>query len=176
MPGVDFAAAIREGNRDNGLGISQSRGGRNQVVKDTSDITGGENKGEKFFFMTPQGEIYGFVAPNGDVIQTANYEYTMNYKGAGEFDIIEYHPIDNNLKDKVYDRLSLRDELAEGECDSDSYHVTKSEADEYNAGLDKETRQGESQQVTSNASSKEHQRRSTRLSRYHKDNVSWIRK
>ena len=186
MPGVDFAAAIREGNRDNGLGTIQGRGRGNQTVKDTSDITGGENKGEKFFFMTPQGEIYGFVAPNGDVIQTANYEYTMNYKGAGEFDIIEYHPIDNNLKDKVYDknrrssgvydRLSLRDELAEGECDSDSYHVTKSEADEYNAGLDKETRQGESQQVTSNASSKEHQRRSTRLSRYHKDNVSWIRK
>ena len=138
------------------------------------------------FFVTSQGEIYGFVAPNGDVIQTANYEYTMNYKGAGEFDIIEYHPIDNNLKDKVYDknrrisgvydRLSLRDEITEGECDSDSYHVTKSEADEYNAGLDKETPQGESQQVTSNASSKEHQRRSTRLSRYHKDNVSWIRK
>lgn len=49
MPGVDFAAAIREGNRDNGLGISQSRGGRNQVVKDTSDITGGENKGENLF-------------------------------------------------------------------------------------------------------------------------------
>ena len=104
--------------------------------------------------------------------KTANYEYTVNYKGAGEFDIIEYHLIDNNLKDKVYgksrrssgsyDRLSLRDELAEGECNSDSYHVTKSEADEYNAGLDKEARQGDSQQVTSNASGKKYQGRGTR--------------
>lgn len=117
--------------------------------------------------------LFVFTAHNslstayGDVIQTANYEYTINYKGAGEFDIIEYHPIDNNLKDKVYDknrrssgaydRLSLRDELAEGECDSDSYNVTESEADEYNAGLDKETRQGESQQAQSNVSSQEHQ-------------------
>ena len=67
MLGIDFATAIREGNRDNGLGISQSRGGRNQVVKDTSDITGGENKGEKFFFMTPQGEIYGFVDKEGNM-------------------------------------------------------------------------------------------------------------
>ena len=97
MPGVDFAAAIREGNRDNGLGTIQGRGRGNQTVKDTSDVASREDKGEEHFFITPQGEIYGFVAPNGDVIQTANYEYTINYKGAGDFDIIEYHLIDNNL-------------------------------------------------------------------------------
>ena len=183
MPGVDFAAAIREGNRDNGLGISQSRGGRNQVVKDTSDITGGENKGEKFFFMTPQGEIYGFVAPNGDVIQTANYEYTMNYKGAGEFDIIEYHPIDNNLKDKVYDkenrgfrgsidRVSSGDEFTKDKYPIHNYDVANRETAGNNADLDKRTSQGESQQTQNNGDSQEYQGRSTRLSRYHKENVS----
>ena len=56
-----------------------------------------------------------------------------------------------------YDRLLVRDELAEGECNSGSYHVTKREANEYNAGLDKETLQGESNQVASDVSSKEHQ-------------------
>lgn len=71
--------------------------------------------------------------------------------------------------------MSLRDELAEGECDSDSYHVTKSEADEYNAGLDKETRQGESQQVTGDDSSKEHQRRSTRLIKTGADGTNFPR-
>lgn len=128
---------------------------------------------------------YGNKEDYGCVIQTANYEYTINYKGAGEFDIIEYHLIDNNLKDKVYDksrrssgaydRLFLRDELAEGECNSDSYHVTKSEADKYNVGLDKETRQGEPQQVTSNDGSKEYQGRSTRLSKTGADGTNFPR-
>ncbi len=46
----------------------------------------------------PKGELatlsstlmtkYGNKTIYGDVIQTANYEYTVNYKGAGEFDII----------------------------------------------------------------------------------------
>ena len=103
----------------------------------------------------------------GNVIHTANYEYTVIYRGVEDFDIIEYHPIDINLNNKVndkdrrsagsYDRLSARDELAEGECDSNNYDVTESEANKYNAGLDKETRQGEAKQAQSDVSSEEHQ-------------------
>lgn len=54
LSGIDFAAAIREGNRDNGLGISQSRGGGNQTVEDTGDAISRENKGKEQFFITPQ--------------------------------------------------------------------------------------------------------------------------
>ena len=62
----------------------------------------------------PEGELpslssalmtkYGNKEDYGCVIHTANYEYTVNYKGAGEFDIIEYHPIDNNITKKIYDK------------------------------------------------------------------------
>ena len=67
MPGVDFAAAIREGNRDNGLGTIQGRERGNQAVKDTSDVASREDKGEEHFFITPQGEIYGFVDKEGNM-------------------------------------------------------------------------------------------------------------
>lgn len=183
---IDFAAAIREGNRNDGLGTIQGRGRGNQTVKDTSDVASREDKGEEHFFITPQGEIYGFVAPNEDVITTANDEYTINYKGVEDFDIIEYHKINKTIHDE-YDRkrgqipnainqLSGGNEITEGEYNSNNYNASEGEANGYNAGLDKEAPQGESQQTQSNASSKEYQGRNTRLSRYHKDNVSWIRK
>ena len=99
---------------------------------------------------------------------TNNYEYTINYKGAGEFDIIEYHQIDNNLNNNYndrerkgfpesLDRLPSRDEVAKGKYNSDSYHVENREANGNNAGLDKQTSQGKSNQTSNNASSSKHQ-------------------
>ena len=129
-------------------------------------------------YSLPKGELstlsstlmtkYGNKTAYGDVIQTANYEYTVNYKGAGEFDIIEYHQIDNNLKDKIndkerrrvpgsLDRLSTRDEITKGEYPSDSYNAENREADGDNAGLDKQTSQGESNQTSSDVSGQQHQ-------------------
>ena len=129
-------------------------------------------------YRLPKGELstlsstlmtkYGNKTAYGDVIQTANYEYTVNYKGAGEFDIIEYHQIDNNLKDKIndkerrrvpgsLDRLSTRDEITKGEHPSDSYNAEDREADGNNARLDKQTSQGEPKQTESNVSGQQHQ-------------------
>ena len=65
--GIDFTAAIREGNRDNGLGTIQGGGRGNQTVKDTSDVASREDKGEEYFFVTPHGEIYGFVDKDGNM-------------------------------------------------------------------------------------------------------------
>lgn len=132
----------------------------------------------------PKGELpalssalltkYGNKEDYGCVIQTANYEYTVNYKGGGEFDIIEYHPIDININNKYNDRerekfpespdrWSSRNGFTEGEYNSSSYNATDRESDGNNVGLDKETPQGESQQAESNAGSQEHQGRGTRL-------------
>ncbi len=126
----------------------------------------------------PKGELstlssalmtkYGNNNAFGDVIQTANYEYTVNYKGAGEFDIIEYHQIDNNLSKEIddteregiseaYDSLSTKDEVTKGQYPSDSHNVEDREANGDNAGLDKQTSQGESKQAKSDASSNQHQ-------------------
>lgn len=126
----------------------------------------------------PKGELttlsstlmtkYGNKTAYGDVMQTANYEYTVNYKGAGEFDIIEYHQIDNNSKGRIndkerrrvsgsFDRLSVRDEVAKGEYPSDSYNVADGEANGDNVRLDKQTSPGESKQVKSDVSSRQHQ-------------------
>ncbi len=118
--------------------------------------------------MTKHGNNTSF----GDVIQTANYEYTVNYKGAGEFDIIEYHKIDNNLEERIYDkerrrvpgtfdRLSTRDEITKRQYPSNSYNVKDGEANGNYAGLDKSTSQGESQQTEGNVSSNQHQEWST---------------
>ena len=111
---------------------------------------------------------YGNNTSYGDVIQTANYEYTVNYKGAGEFDIIEYHQIDNNLNKDYYDRKNkgfseyadertIQDEVARQKYNSDSYHVENREANGDNVGLDKQTSQGKSNQTSNNASSSKHQ-------------------
>lgn len=136
-------------------------------------------------YSLPKGELpalssalmvkYGNKEDYGCVICTANYEYTVIYKGAGEFDIIEYHPIDNNINNKVYDknrrsagsydRLSARDEIAQGERNSDSYNASEGRTDANYVGLDQETSQRESQQTQSNASGQEYQRGSTRLSK-----------
>ena len=126
----------------------------------------------------PKGELstlssalmtkYGNNASYGDVIQTANYEYTVNYKGAGEFDIIEYHQIDNNLNkviddteregiSEAYDSLSSKDGITKRQYKSDSYNIEDREANGDNVGLDKSTSQGESKQSQSNDGSSKHQ-------------------
>nr|DAW35365.1 MAG TPA: ATP dependent DNA helicase [Caudoviricetes sp.] len=126
----------------------------------------------------PKGELsvlgsalmtkHGNSTSYGDVIQTANYEYTVNYKGAGEFDIIEYHQIDNNLKNEIndrerkrvpgaFDRLSSRDEFTESNYPISNYHVTNGETVGNNANLDKTESQRESNQASSNDGSSQHQ-------------------
>ena len=126
----------------------------------------------------PKGELstlssalmtkYGNNASYGDVIQTANYEYTVNYKGAGEFDIIEYHQIDNEKYERIndkenkgfrgsLDRLSSRDEFTESKYPISDYNVTDRETTGNNANLDKQTSQGKSNQTSNNASSSQHQ-------------------
>lgn len=110
---------------------------------------------------------YGNNPSYGDVIQTANYEYIVNYKGAGEFDIIEYHQIDNNLNERINDRerkgfpespdrWSTRNEITQRQYKSDSYHVEDREANGNNAGLDIQTLQGKSKQTSSNDGSSQH--------------------
>lgn len=130
---------------------------------------------------------YGNKSAFGDIIQTENYEYTINYKGAGEFDIIEYHQIDNGTINDDYndregkefsespDRWSSRNGFTEGEYNSNSYNVTEGEADGDYAGLDLQTLQGESQQAKSNVSSKEYQGRSTRLIKTGADGTNFPR-
>ena len=130
----------------------------------------------------PKGELstlssalmtkYGNNTAYGDVIQTANYEYTVNYKGAGEFDIIEYHEIDNNINNTINDterkgvsgtlnRLSFRDEITERQYPCNSYNVEDREANGNNAKLDKTASQGESKQAESNDGSSQNQGWST---------------
>ena len=126
----------------------------------------------------PKGELpvlssalmtkYGNNSSYGDIIQTANYEYTINYKGAGEFDIIEYHKIDNNLNTEIddteregvsetIDKWSTRDEIAKRQHPSNSYNIEDREADGNNAGLDISASQGESQQTEGNVGGQQHQ-------------------
>lgn len=107
--------------------------------------------------------------PNyGGVVNTSNYSYIVNYRGEGEFDIIEYHAIDNNINERYDDRegtdvsgsldgLSERDEITEREYNSSSYHVEDGEANGNDAALDQDTLQRESDKITSHASSQEHQ-------------------
>ena len=111
---------------------------------------------------------YGNKTAYGDVIYTANYEYTVNYKGAGEFDIIEYHQIDNNINERIndrerkgisrpLDRLSSRDEIAQRQYKSNSYNVEDREPNRHYARLDKSTSQRESKQSQSNDGSSQYQ-------------------
>jgi hypothetical protein len=111
---------------------------------------------------------YGNKTAYGDVVCTADYEYTVNYKGAGEFDIIEYHQIDNNIKNDYYDRKNkdfseyaderaIQDEVARRKYNSDSYNIEDGEANGNNAGLDIHASQRESEQTEDNVSSQQHQ-------------------
>ena len=111
---------------------------------------------------------YGNKTAYGDVICTADYEYTVNYKGAGEFDIIEYHQIDNNIKNDYYDRKNkdfseyaderaIQDEVARRKYNSDSYNIEDGEANGNNAGLDIQASQRESEQTEDNVSGQQHQ-------------------
>lgn len=130
-------------------------------------------------------DIYGNKTAYGDVIQTANYEYTVNYKGAGEYDIIEYHKINNTIREQydrkrgqipnAIDQLSGGNEITEGEYNSNNYNALEGEADGYYAGLDKKASQGESQQAQSNVSSEEYQRRNTRLIKTGADGTNYPR-
>jgi len=111
--------------------------------------------------------LFGNKTVYGETVRTANYEYTINYRGVEDFDIIEFHRINRTIHEQ-YDRkrgqisdaliqLSGGDELTEGEYNSDSYDASDGEANGYNAGLDKETSQGESEQTKSDAGSQKHQ-------------------
>lgn len=111
---------------------------------------------------------YGNSEDYGAVVHTVDYEYTVNYKGGGEFDIIEYHKIDNDVNDEIddreskgvlgsYDRLSVRDETTQGKHKSDSYDVTDGGANRNNARLDTQARKGESKQTKSDAGSQKYQ-------------------
>lgn len=124
-------------------------------------------KGEVAVLSSTLMSKYGNNPSYGDVIQTANYEYIVNYKGAGEFDIIEYHQIDNNLNERINDRerkgfpespdrWSTRNEITQRQYKSDSYHVEDREANGNNAGLDIQTLQGKSKQTSSNDGSSQH--------------------
>jgi hypothetical protein len=102
------------------------------------------------------------------VEHTANYEYIVNYKGEGEFDIVEYHLIDNNAKNEINDRegkrvsgtinrLSSGNEVTQGKYSSDNYDVTDTEANGNNAKLDSKSSQGEPNKTQDNASGNKHQ-------------------
>ena len=115
-------------------------------------------KGEIPVLSSKLSSMFGNNTAYGYVITTANYEYTEIYKEVEDFDIIEYHPIDNNINDKYNDRereefpespdrWSSRNGFAEGEYNSNSYNAADREADGDNVGLDSQTSQGESQQT-----------------------------
>ena len=125
-------------------------------------------KGELNLLSSTLMTKYGNKTAYGDVIYTANYEYTVNYKGAGEFDIIEYHQIDNNINERIndrerkgisrpLDRLSSRDEIAQRQYKSNSYNVEDREPNGHYARLDKSTSQRESKQSQSNDGSSQYQ-------------------
>ena len=139
-----LAIALREaGNRRHSESIGRDSGQQ----EETSDRTGNngnplantEGKGEETEkFITPQGEVYGFV--DKEIQDETNDRQSKGGLGA-------------------YDRLSRRDETTQGKHNSNSCDVTERGADRDNVGLDKETQQGESQQAQSDASSQKHQRR-----------------
>ncbi len=125
-------------------------------------------KGELPILSNALSEKYGNKTAYGDVIYTADYEYTVIYRGVEDFDIIEYHPINNEKNEKItnkeregvrgsLDRVSSRDEITQRKYPSDNYHVTDGKAIGNNVGLDSSTSQGESQQTSDNVSSEEHQ-------------------
>ena len=128
-------------------------------------------------YSLPKGELpalssalsakFGNNTAYGDVITTANYEYTVIYRGVEDFDIIEYHKINKTIHEQ-YDRkrgqipnainqLSGGNEITKGEYNSNSYNASDREADGNYAGLDQEAPQGESQQTQSDVSGQEHQ-------------------
>jgi len=109
---------------------------------------------------------YGNNTAYGDVVYTADYEYTVIYRGVEDFDIIEYHLIDDNKNEKItnkekevfigsLNRVSSIDEITKGEYPSDNYHVTDGETTRNNAGLDSQASQGESRRGQDNQNSSE---------------------
>ncbi len=145
-------------------------GSLHQAVDDIQAFIDKHNlpKGEFPILYSALITKYGNNTAYGDIICTANYEYTVIYKGAGEFDIIEYHKIDNNTNNEYNDRerkgfpgsingLSARDEITQGKYNSDSYNVEDGETNGNNAGLDISASQGESKQAEGDASGQQHQ-------------------
>ncbi len=135
-----------------------------QAFVDKYDLPKGELPSLASTLMTKHGNKTAY----GDVVHTANYEYTVNYKGAGEFDIIECHKIDNNLNTEYNDRerkefsespdrWSTRNEVTQGKYNSDSFNVENREADGDYAGLDLQASQGKPQQNEDNNGSNQHQ-------------------
>lgn len=147
-------------------------------------------------YSLPEGELpvlskalsakFGNNTAYGDVITTANYEYTVIYRGIEDFDIIEYHLIEKEVSDEIndkerkgfsgdIDRMSARDEITKRKYPSDNYHIEDGETDGNNARLDSTTSQRESQQTQSDVSSQEYQRRSTRLVKTDADGTNFPR-
>ena len=125
-------------------------------------------KGELPSLISTLMSKHGNKTAYGDVVYTANYEYTVNYKGAGEFDIIECHKIDNNTNNEYNDRKNkgfseyaderaIQDEVTRREYNSDSFNAEDGEANGDNVGLDKQTSQGESKQSQSSDGSSQNQ-------------------
>ena len=147
-------------------------------------------------YSLPKGELpalssalsskFGNKTAYGDVIHTANYEYTVIYRGVEDFDIIEYHQIDNSKYEKInnkesrgvrgsLNRVSSGNETTKRKYSSDNYNASDREATRNHAGLDKEASQRESQQTQGNVSGKEHQGRSTRLVKTGADGTTFPR-
>ena len=174
--GIDFAAAIREGNRNNGLGTIQGRGRGNQTVKDTSDDAGREDKGKehpKWELKILEDEFKETDNPRDFVRRAIEaWDNEQRRLESNPTYIRERNQYDkNDSKNRRQSRRRRKDGLERSSKDGNSNQET-----EPIAFLDSTTSQRESQQTSSDVSSQEYQRRSTRLSRYHKDNVSWIRK
>jgi len=65
-------------------------------------------KGELPALIRALSEKFSNKTAYGDVIHTANYEYTVIYRGVEDFDIIEYHPIDNNKHERINEKIKHR--------------------------------------------------------------------
>ena len=109
-------------------------------------------KGELSVLQSALMSKFGNKTSYGEIIHTANYEYFVNYKGAGEFDIIDYWKIDNGINayknadrgPKTFDRLSERNETVPRRSNGDNFDVGDRDTDRYYAPLDRETSQGKS--------------------------------
>lgn len=66
LPGIDIDAAIQGGIRDNVEMVDKTGESVRQTFKDRGSINSRKNQGV-LPFMTPQGEIYGFVDKEGNI-------------------------------------------------------------------------------------------------------------
>lgn len=66
LPGIDITAAIKRGIRDNDQVDVKTRGFGEQTNKNRGSFDSRKNKGI-LPFLTPQGEVYGFVDKEGNI-------------------------------------------------------------------------------------------------------------